>query len=163
MLRKNCTCSWDTAQEAAFIAVKQELATNRVLGLYDPSADSKVSANTSSYGLGAVLLQKLNSIWKPIAFAPRTMTDTEYHYAQIEKEPLATTWACKKFSSYLLGKHFVIETDHKPLVLLLDTNTAFTLARYHGSVRHGSVQSKTIPCSHYTHSTVLGTLNTSAT
>ena len=49
------------------------------------------------------------------------MTDTECHYTQIEKETLATTWASEKFSSYLLGKHFVIETDHKLLVPLLGT------------------------------------------
>ena len=56
-----------------------------------------------------------------MAFASRTMTDTERRYAQIEKEALACTWACEKFSDYILGKHFTIETDHKPLIPLLGT------------------------------------------
>ena len=47
------------------------------------------------------------------------MTDTERRYAQIEKEALATTWACEKFASYILGMKFAVETDHKPLVPLL--------------------------------------------
>ena len=47
------------------------------------------------------------------------MTATESHYAQIEKEALALTWACDKFSCYILGKHVVLETDHKPLVPIL--------------------------------------------
>ena len=55
------------------------------------------------------------------------MRDAECHYAQIEKEALATTWAYEKFCSYLLGKHFVIETDHKPLVPLLGTKHLDTL------------------------------------
>ena len=47
------------------------------------------------------------------------MTETECRYAQIEKEALATTWACEKFTPYILGKTFMIQTDHKPLVPLL--------------------------------------------
>ena len=39
------------------------------------------------------------------------MSDTEMRYAQIEKEALAITWACK----------FKLKTDHKPLVPLLST------------------------------------------
>ena len=48
------------------------------------------------------------------------MTETEQRCAQIEKEALAT-WACEKFSTYILGMKFMIETDHKPLVPLLGT------------------------------------------
>lgn len=47
------------------------------------------------------------------------LSDTERRYAQIEKEALAITWACEKFSSYILGKAISIETDHKLLVPLL--------------------------------------------
>ena len=49
------------------------------------------------------------------------MTDTESHYVQIEKESLALTWACERFSMYLLEKSFLLETDHKPHVSLLST------------------------------------------
>ena len=83
------------------------------------TSDSKISADASSYGLGAVLLQKHNGEWKPIAFASRSLTDTERRYAQIEKEALVLTWACEKFSEYVLGKPIQLETDHKPLVPLL--------------------------------------------
>jgi len=34
---------------------------------------------------------------------------------------LAVTWACEKFTDYVLGRKFQIETDHKPLVPLLNT------------------------------------------
>ena len=49
------------------------------------------------------------------------MTPTEQRYAQIEKEALAATWACERFRDYVIGKRFSIETDHKPLVTLLQT------------------------------------------
>jgi len=59
-----------------------------LLALYDPQSKTKVSADASSFGLGAVILQKAqnDTTWKPVAFASRTMTSTEVRYAQIEKE-----------------------------------------------------------------------------
>ena len=71
----------------------------------------------------------LDDVWKPVAFASRTMSATECHYAQIEKEALAATWACHKFSDYLIDHSFLIETDHKPLVSLLGTKGLDNLPR----------------------------------
>ena len=59
-------------------------------------------------------MQENSSGWKPIAYASRSMNDTEKRY---EKEALAATWACEKFSTYILGMNFNIETE--PLVPLL--------------------------------------------
>ena len=49
------------------------------------------------------------------------MSPTEQRYAQIENEALALTCACERFADYLIGISFHIQTDHKPLVLLLST------------------------------------------
>ena len=65
------------------------------------------------------LLQKIDSHWKPVEYASCAMSETECRYAQIEKEALAATWACEKFSDFVLGKHIALETDHKPLIPLL--------------------------------------------
>ena len=81
-----------------------------VLTLYDPKVPCKVSSDASSFRLGAVLLQFKESEWKPaVAYDSRSMTDTERRYAQIEKEALGVTWACKKFIHYLLGQEFEID------------------------------------------------------
>ena len=118
LLSKKNSWSWGHPQDQAFAKVKLELMKPTVLALFDINADLKVSADASCFGLGAVLLQNTNSCWQPVAFASRVMTDTERRYAQVEKEALALTWACEKFSTYILGKKF---TDHKPLVPLLGT------------------------------------------
>ena len=66
-----------------------------------------------------MLLQQHADMWQPVAFASRSMTDTERRYSQIEKEALAPVWACEKFGNYVIGKDIALETDHKPLVPLL--------------------------------------------
>lgn len=108
---------WGSTQESAFTTVKQELTTPTVLRLYDPNAETKISADAFSYGLGAVLLQRNNvtDSWKPVAYSSGTLSESECHYPQIEKEALASTWVCEKFEDYILGKRIRIETDHKPL------------------------------------------------
>jgi len=63
--------------------------------------------------------EKQKQEWQPVAYASRTMSETETRYAQIEKEALAITWSCEKFPTDILGKHISINTDHKPLVTLL--------------------------------------------
>ena len=118
LLSKKRAWQWGPQQDQAFAKVKEELAKPTVLALYDPAAETKISADASSYGLGAVLMQKEDTQWKPVAYASRSMSETKRRYAQIEKEGLAVTWACEKFASYILGKRISIETDHKPLLPL---------------------------------------------
>ena len=55
----------------------------------------------------------------PVAYASRSLTKTEQNYAQIEKELLAVTFACNKFHDYIIGKNVRVETDHKPLEVIM--------------------------------------------
>lgn len=120
LLRERNAWTWGHAQQRAFDSIKSELSTTPVMALYNTQAHTVVSADSSSYALGAVLLQQQeDDTLKPVAYASRALSDTERRYAQIEKEALATTWACERFSDFLVGIDFHIETDHKPLVPLL--------------------------------------------
>ena len=122
LLIKENAWTWGPAHRKAFESVKEALASNTVLKLYDPNRETVVSADASSYGLGAVIMQRQdNGDLNPVAFASRSLTQTESRYAQIEKEALAVTWACECFNMYILGMRFTLETDHKPLIPLLST------------------------------------------
>ena len=50
--------------------------------------------------------------------------DAETRYANIERELLAIIFACQCFSTYLLGRSFVAESDHKPLEMIAMKNLA---------------------------------------
>jgi len=70
----------------------------------DANRQTTLSSDASSYGLGAVLIQKQdNDKWHPVAYASRAMSSTEQRYAQIEKETLGITWARERFADYLIG------------------------------------------------------------
>ncbi len=65
------TWTWGPEQERAFSSVKEEIIKPTVLTHYNPEASTKISADASSFGLGAVLLQRSDSIWRPVAYASR--------------------------------------------------------------------------------------------
>ena len=108
--------TWGSRQQEAFKQLQSLVSSNCVLTLFDHCRKTFVSADVSSFGLGAVLTQQQPSgEWRLVAYISRPMTPTEQRYAQIEKEPLAVTWACERFRDYLIGLSFHIQTDHKPL------------------------------------------------
>ena len=75
-----------------------------------------LTTDASQRGLGAVLSQ----CGRLIAFASKKLTQTQQNYSVLEKEAMAFFWAVtEKFSLYLKGRHFVWQTDHKPLETLL--------------------------------------------
>lgn len=100
-----------------------------VLKFFDERRKTKLSADASKFGLGAVLLQQFGSRWHPVSYASRALTATECNYAQIEKEALALSFACEKFHAYIYGKTVTAETDHKPLVTIAKKGLANTPPR----------------------------------
>ena len=123
LLAKQNAWVWGESQKSSFEQVKEALMASPVLALYDPNLETVLSADASSHGLGAVLLQrqKKSGELQPVAYISRAMTKCEERYAQIEKEALAFTWACERLSDYLMGLQFHIQTDHKPLVPLFSS------------------------------------------
>ena len=122
LLKKDNEWIWGPDQEEAFKKLKTLLSSAPLLHHYHPGNPTMVSSDASSYGLGGVLMQKVDNEWKPVFYASRAMTSTEQRYAQVEKEALAMTWSCEKFSDFLIGmRDFTIETDHKPLLALMKT------------------------------------------
>ncbi|XP_053333593.1 uncharacterized protein LOC128507002 [Clarias gariepinus] len=51
----------------------------------------------------------------PIAFLSRKLLPRETRYSTVEKEGLAIKWALESLRYYLLGRKFLLETDHRAL------------------------------------------------
>ena len=108
---KETEFSWDSHTQEAFEKLKTALSSSPILACPDFSKDFVVFTDASDTGLGAVVEQN-NHV---IAYASRTLKQSERNYSVIEKECLAVVHALKTFRHYLLGRPFTVYTDHNPL------------------------------------------------
>lgn len=102
----------------AFQRCKEILTNAPLLQFPDQTKPYILTTDASNVALGAVLSQGSVGSDKPIAYASRTLSETEMRYSTIERELLAIIWAVKHFRPYLYGNTFTIFTDHRPLAWL---------------------------------------------
>ena len=88
---------WGPEQQQSFDELKKRLSSAETLGYFDKNAPTKVIADASPVGLGAVLVQEQGGELRVISYASRSLSDTERRYSQTEKEVLAIVWACERF------------------------------------------------------------------
>lgn len=74
-----------------------------------------LTTGTIQVALGVVLSQGPIGQNLPVAYASRTLNNSEQNYSIIERKLLAIIWAAKYFRPYLYGRKFNIIMDHKPL------------------------------------------------
>ena len=131
MLKKDNVFHWEEQQTRSFQEIKTLIAkaNNTLLRYYNRTLPVAFQTDASLRGLGACLIQKHNREDQPIAFASKSLTDAETWYANIERELLAIIFACQHFSTYLLGRSFVAESDNKLLEMIAMKNLAIAPPR----------------------------------
>ena len=115
---------WEEQQTRSFQKIKALIAkvNETPLRYYDRMLPVTVQVDASLRGLGACLIQRHNGENQPIAFASKRLVDLETRYTNIERELLAIVFACQHFSTYLPGRSFVAESDHKLLEMIAMKN-----------------------------------------
>ena len=111
LTEKDVEWKWTETEENSFNKLKKLATEAPVLRFYDPTLPLTLSVDSSSTGLGCVIMQE----GQPIAYASRALTKTQQNYAQIEKETLAVVFGCEKFHQFVYGRTVEVETDHRPL------------------------------------------------
>ncbi|KAI5731266.1 hypothetical protein M8J77_007169 [Diaphorina citri] len=119
LLKKNHKWFWSSNCESAFLKLKSELCSDRVLMPFNPSLPVSLTTDASPYGVGAVLSHTVNGVEKPIAYASRSLTTSEQNYSQLDREALAIIFGVTHFYKYLFGRHFLLITDNQPLSRIL--------------------------------------------
>lgn len=126
LITGNLKFEWTSKHEMAFNYLKQAVCSAPVLGYFDNNRRTRVIADASPVGLGAVLIQfEDETDGKPvvISYASKSLSPTERRYCQTEKEALAIVWSVEKFHLYLIGRDFELETDHRPLTAIFKSSS----------------------------------------
>ncbi|CAM9272525.1 unnamed protein product, partial [Heterosigma akashiwo] len=111
--------AWGEAQDKAVELIKMAFSKpGLVLARFDPSKPILLQTDASAVALGAVIShyevdqngKRTNE--RPICFSSKGMNKHQLNYSVTEKEGLAVVWATDLYRSMLVGRHFILETDH---------------------------------------------------
>src|SRR3989442_2994259 len=118
---KNAKFIWTEECEIAFEELKKRLITSPILAMPNDDGEFRLDTDASNYAIGAVLSQVQNAEERVIAYASRTLRRPERNYCVTRKELLAVVHFTSAFRPYLLGRDFLIRTDHSALRWLKHT------------------------------------------
>ena len=107
--------NWTAECDTAFAVLKLRLCSTPVLAFPDFSLPFILDTDASQSGIGAVLSQEQGGEEKVIAYASRTLTKAERRYSVTRQELLAVVTYIHHFRQFLLGRQFVLRTDHGSL------------------------------------------------
>ena len=119
--RQSKTLQWTEETTASFEMLKEKMSSAPVLKLPKLEEQFIIRTDASGSGLGAVLMQESEGELFPVMYVSRKLKERETNYAIVEQECLAIVWAIGKFTQYVYGTDFILETDHKALTWLHQT------------------------------------------
>jgi hypothetical protein len=112
---------------AAFRRLQAALCQEPTLMPVDFNREFIITVDTSKIAHGAIMSQiGRDSIERVCAYASSLLPESKMRRPAIQLEKEGIRWALQHFRPYLVGKEFLIRTDHKPLVSLSKGNTDLT-------------------------------------
>lgn len=115
LTQKGLRFVWSDACDFAFNHLRHKLITAPVLSAVRHDGDFILDTDASDTGLGIVLSQLQNEEERVIAYASVSLSKRERQYCVTRRELLAVVYGTKHFRHYLLGRPFLIRTDHNSL------------------------------------------------
>lgn len=109
--------NWTKERLDAFNTLRTYLTNyDKVLLLPDLEKIFKLFCDSSFYGIGACLSQQdKNNEWRPCSYFSKHLSKTERNYSVAEKELLSCVKGTEFNKQFLIGKEFILVTDHQPL------------------------------------------------
>ena len=121
LTRKDVRFEWTDECQTAFETLKQKLTSAPIVSLPREEGEYQLDTDASGWTIGAVLSQVQDGHERVISYASRLYTAAEKNYCTTRQELLAVVHFTKYFKQYLLGRKFLIRTDHAALQWLRRT------------------------------------------
>jgi len=112
---KDSPLIWTEECQSAFDELKSKLVGPDIMAFPRDDAQFILDTDACDIGIGAVLSQIQDGCERVIAYASRSLTKAERNYCVTDKELLALKYFVEYFKQYLLGREFLIRTDHQAL------------------------------------------------
>ena len=121
LTERNAPFKWTLVCENAFSTLLSKLTTTPVLAYPDFNQQFILDTDASNVAIGAVLSQIGDDGQEHvIAYGSKLLTKGECQYSVTRRELLAVVVFTKYFRPYLLGRSFVLRTDHGSLQWLFN-------------------------------------------
>jgi hypothetical protein len=114
--KKGVKFIWTSECEERFQELKYLLTNAHVLKIVDPSKYFIVCTDACKEGLGGVLMQE----GQVICYESRKLNEHESNYVTHDMELVSIVHALNMWRHYLLGRRFVLMTDHSELRYLFN-------------------------------------------
>jgi predicted aspartyl protease len=115
LTEKSKTFEWSDECEVAFNTLKTKLCEAPILAYPNFEHDFILDTDASNFGLGGVLSQNIEDKEHVIAYGSRSLTKPERRYCVTRRELLAVVHFVKHFKHFLVGRNFLLRTDHGAL------------------------------------------------
>ena len=108
---------WTPKCQEAFQKLKDTITSTPSLTMPTNTDPYRVKTDSSGIGVGAILSQKYNGIWHPVAFISQFLNNAKRNYHAADLKMLTIIFTLTKWRHYLLDAFHPVEIliDHKNL------------------------------------------------
>ena len=115
LTHKNSAFVWTQEASNSFETLKKLLCSTPILGYPNPEGQYILDTDASDVGIGGVLSQMQDGQERVLSYASKKLDVHQTRYSTTRKELLAVITFITQFRHYLLGRKFLLRTDHGSL------------------------------------------------